>query len=724
MGARLVTENYYDTTITASIPSTTSDGSFTVSSSPSGTRGWLVVDFDDIVKREVIPFYNRVGNTIYYYGINRSSPKDHSNGAKIVMADVAELFNYFDQICGSIFYGEKIAVLSFKVLGGSIRLGSTLFSVADTTIAITDNETNYVYLDIADQLIKGTIVQATAEAGFPLYTVIAAGGVITSLAPYNVRQIFKSLVNADVASGAAIALNKLEELTASRALVSDGDGIISASSITAAEMGFLAGATSGLQAQLDTKITASGAATLTNKTFDANGAGNSISNIETADFASGVVDTDTLLAANSDSRITSQKAIKTYVDNVAAGLKWKAGVRAATTANGALATAYENGDTIDGVVLATGDRILIKNQTNEAENGIYIVQSSGAPVRSSDADLGTEIKQAAVFVLEGTTLAVTAWVNTNEGTVTLGSTDITFAQFSGSGTYTASTGLTLTGNAFSITPLTANRVLVTDGSGNHGVSSITDTKLGYLTDVTSNLQAQIDGKQPVDATLTALAGLNTTAGFVVQTGTDTFTKRSLTGTTNEITVTNGDGVAGNPTLTLPSALTLTGKTMTGGTYSGPTLTGDLTLNENAAILLDPALSADGKYNGITRAGTAGTTLSFGDLCYLDPTDSRWELCDANAAAGADGDSRGILGICVLAAAANGSPTTMLLYGTVRADAIFPAMTVNSPMYISETAGSITGTQPTTTDVVIRVVGFGLTADELLFTPSPDYITHL
>jgi hypothetical protein len=157
--------------------------------------------------------------------------------------------------------------------------------------------------------------------------------------------------------------------------------------------------------------------------------------------------------------------------------------------------------------------------------------------------------------------------------------------------------------------------------------------------------------------------------------------------------------------------------------AGGTLTGNLTLGENTSIVLDPALSADGKYCGITRTGTAGAALAFGDLCYLDPTDSRWELADANIAAGADGDPRGILGICVQAAAADGDATTMLLYGTVRADAAFPALTVNAPIYVSETAGDVVVTQPTTTDVVIRVVGFGLTADELFFCPSNDYITH-
>lgn len=159
------------------------------------------------------------------------------------------------------------------------------------------------------------------------------------------------------------------------------------------------------------------------------------------------------------------------------------------------------------------------------------------------------------------------------------------------------------------------------------------------------------------------------------------------------------------------------------TLTTPTLDGAVTMTENTSLAFDPVLSADGTFTGITRTGTAGATLAFGDLCYLDPTDSRWELADANSAQGADGDARGVLGICVQAAAADGSATTMLLYGTVRADTAFPAMTINNQIYVSETAGDVTGTQPSTSGVVIRVIGVALTADELLFNPSPDYITH-
>lgn len=157
----------------------------------------------------------------------------------------------------------------------------------------------------------------------------------------------------------------------------------------------------------------------------------------------------------------------------------------------------------------------------------------------------------------------------------------------------------------------------------------------------------------------------------------------------------------------------------GGTMSGP-----ITLAENAYVAHDSAMSADGKFTGECVSGTAGVALAFGDLVYLDPTDSRWELVDANAAAAADGDARGIIGICVLAAAADGDSTNILLKGFVRADTAFPTFTINNPVYISETAGDVTGTQPTTTDVVIRVVGFGFTADTLYFCPSSDYITHI
>jgi len=182
-------------------------------------------------------------------------------------------------------------------------------------------------------------------------------------------------------------------------------------------------------------------------------------------------------------------------------------------------------------------------------------------------------------------------------------------------------------------------------------------------------------------------------------------------------------VEGVTVVDVSTAQTLTNKTLTSPVINTPTLGGAQQLLEDASVRLDASISGDGHWSGITIAGTAGATLAFGDLIYKDPTDSRWELADANSAQGADGDARGTLGICVLAAAADGDPTVILLYGNVNAATAFPSMTINNQMYVSETAGDITGTQPTTTDVVIRVVGVALTADELLFNPSPDFITH-
>lgn len=156
--------------------------------------------------------------------------------------------------------------------------------------------------------------------------------------------------------------------------------------------------------------------------------------------------------------------------------------------------------------------------------------------------------------------------------------------------------------------------------------------------------------------------------------------------------------------------------------------GSITLEENVSLNLDQSLSADGKYSGIAISGTSGDTLAFGDVIVLDPTAGKWLKADISAAANADGDCRGMIGICVLAA--NDTQTTkILLQGVIRADANFPALTTGLPVYAS-TTGDITTTQPTTTDHIIRILGFVVTDDlsatapqSIYFNPSQDYITH-
>jgi hypothetical protein len=170
-------------------------------------------------------------------------------------------------------------------------------------------------------------------------------------------------------------------------------------------------------------------------------------------------------------------ATKNYVDAAVVGIDWKPSVKVATTTNGTLSTAYANAQTVDGVTLVTGDRILIKNQTTGSENGIYTVNASGAPTRATDADTNAEVTGGfAVFVEQGTVNADTGWVLTNNGTTTVGTTALTFTQFSGTGTYTNGTGITLTGNVFALdtsvattasnTQTFTNKTFDTAGTGN------------------------------------------------------------------------------------------------------------------------------------------------------------------------------------------------------------------------------------------------------------------
>ena len=168
-------------------------------------------------------------------------------------------------------------------------------------------------------------------------------------------------------------------------------------------------------------------------------------------------------------------ANKGYVDAAVVGIDWKASVRAATTAAVTLATGLENGDSLDGVTLATGNRVLVKNQADATENGIYVVKASGAPDRSTDADTSSEITASfAVFVEEGTVNADSGWTLTNNGTITVGSSELVFTQFTGLGQVTAGAGLTKTGNTLNIgagTGITVNA----DTIENSGVLSITGT---------------------------------------------------------------------------------------------------------------------------------------------------------------------------------------------------------------------------------------------------------
>lgn len=129
---------------------------------------------------------------------------------------------------------------------------------------------------------------------------------------------------------------------------------------------------------------------------------------------------------------STDAANKSYVDTVSTGLDAKRSVRVATTASGTLSTAFANGQTIDGVTLATGDRILIKDQSTATENGIYLVPVSGSPTRTTDANTGALLESAYLFVQEGTVNKDKGFVCTTDS-ITIGSTSIVFVNFNSSG---------------------------------------------------------------------------------------------------------------------------------------------------------------------------------------------------------------------------------------------------------------------------------------------------
>jgi hypothetical protein len=215
---------------------------------------------------------------------------------------------------------------------------------------------------------------------------------------------------------------------------------------------------------------------------------------------------------------------RAYLEAVQQGLIPKDAVRVATTANITLS----GEQTIDGVALVAGDRVLVKNQTLGEKNGIYVV-ALGSWVRSTDADTSLEVKAGIfTFTVEGTTNVGVGWVLLTTGSIILDTTPLNFTQFSSAGTITAGNGLTKTSNTIDV------------GAGT-GITVNADT-----------IEVDFTTVQAKDSDLDALAGLATT-GFISRTGSGSVAARTLTAGSSSLTVTNGNGVSGNPTIDIADA---------------------------------------------------------------------------------------------------------------------------------------------------------------------------
>ncbi len=206
----------------------------------------------------------------------------------------------------------------------------------------------------------------------------------------------------------------------------------------------------------------------------------------------------------------SHATTKDYVDQAIAGLSWKNSVNVATTANITLSGTQ----TIDGVAVVAGNRVLVKNQSTQAENGVYVV-AAGAWTRATDFDQTSpidEVNSAAVFVRGGTAQADTAWTQTAP-VVSIGSDAIVFSQFAGANTYIGGSGMTLSGNAFSVGTASSSRIVInTDdidlalvsNSGTGTFQKLATDSYGRVTGTTAVVAGDITTL--VNATYVAKAG--------------------------------------------------------------------------------------------------------------------------------------------------------------------------------------------------------------------------
>ena len=429
--------------------------------------------------------------------------------------------------------GEPTAdrTITFPDATGTVALTSDLSSYAPLNSPTFTGTVTLPANTISQSMMGDDSVGTNEIGGLAVTEAKIADGAVTSIKIAN-----ETIVNGDISTSAAISLSKLATDPLARA---NHTGTQTASTIS----------------DFDTQVRTSKVTDLAAPTSSF-----SMNSQKITSLATPTADADA--------------ATKAYVDAATAGLNVHAAVQAATTANITLASALENGDTLDGVTLATGNRVLVKNQTDKTENGIYVVKASGAPDRADDYNTAGEVDAGDfIFVEAGTANGKTGYVQTNVIT-SVDSDNIEFTQFSGAGTYSASTGLTLTGNVFSAnigTDIQAyNSTLAAVAGGTYtGDDSI--TTLGTITSGTW--------------TGTTIAIANGGTGATTASSAAAALLPDQSSNSGKYLTTDGSGtlswgtVSGYSAPTLGSTSISSGETVTtitGLTLSGATLSGTLT----------------------------------------------------------------------------------------------------------------------------------------------------
>jgi len=302
----------------------------------------------------------------------------------------------------------------------------------------------------------------------------------------------------------------------------------------------------------------------------------------------------------------SDLATKLYVDSVAAGLDPKESCQAATTSAGVgtysavggtagTGSFTSVGAAIDGVTLAQGDRVLVKDQAAPVQNGIYVVQSTTTTLFRADDQDGVPAANVSAgnytFVEAGTVNANTGWVLQGDGVLTLNTDALDWVLFSSSGTIIAGNGLVKNGNALDL-----------------DFSELTSASVIALADELIFQDAGVESRITVTNFLNDRDIVTATAnGVLVRTAADTYASRTITASAvagdEGISIVNGDGVAGNPTI----GIDIQGTTA----LAVPVATGDSVLMFDTSLGVNVEATVD-QLKTFMNAGTSSTSITEGD----------------------------------------------------------------------------------------------------------------
>ena len=496
--------------------------------------------------------YNEQDNVLYYgYG-------DDGSGNATSIIGIAGSGN-------NVTIGGTQTVTGDKTFSGAVDLTST-FQIAGSTVTATAAELN-ITGDVGT-FTGGTITDnvTLAVALQELETALEDGSGTLTADDSNTAAFASGTVTVSGGTG-------LSTSAAANTLTVDlDDTAVTAASYGAADTvgTFTVDQQGRLTAAADVAISITHDAV---SDFDAGVQANTLDSL--AQPVAAVAMNSQLITGLADPVNDQDAATKAYVDATANGLDVKASVRAATTANITLSGTQ----TIDGIALVAGDRVLVKDQTTGADNGIYDV-AAGAWSRSSDADNtpGDEVTSGMfTFVEEGSINANAGFVLQTANPITLGVTSLSFVQFSGAGQVTAGAGLTKTGNTLDVVTADSGRIVVNANDIDLATHGTAGTYIGFTVDAYGRVSSfssestlagyGITDAQPLDATLTALAGVTTAADEVIYaTGADTFATTSFTAFGRSL-VDDADATAARTTLGLGSMSTQNASAVaiTGGT---------------------------------------------------------------------------------------------------------------------------------------------------------------